>query len=77
MPLDKAGRIMVAISRTKAYKDKVRDHLNKSYKKAIAEVKQELSTELKNSPELYEKMMDLVSRVNNKMERKLDGVYDE
>jgi hypothetical protein len=73
MPPDKAGRLMVAISRTAIYKEKIRADLTKGYKKAIEEVKRELSDELKNEPELYTKMLSLVDRVDSKVTQQLEG----
>lgn len=73
MPPDKAGRLMVAISRTAVYKEKIRADLTKGYKKAIEEVKEELRNELKNEPELFEKMLILVGRVDDKVTQKLEG----
>lgn len=73
MPPDKAGRLMVAISRTAVYKEKIIADLTKGYKKAMAEVKQELQNELKNEPELLGKMIQLVGRVEEKVAQKIEG----
>lgn len=42
MPLDKAGRLVVSLSRTKAYKDKVRQELKKKADIAFAELEGEM-----------------------------------
>ncbi len=73
MPPDKAGRLMVAISRTAVYKEKIRADLTKGYKKAIEEIMAELKNELKNEPELFKKMRSLVDRVDDKVTQKLEG----
>jgi len=73
MAPDKAGRLMVAISRTAAYKEKIKADLSKGYRKAIERVKSDLKAELENTPELYEQMIALVNRVQSKIEQELDG----
>lgn len=67
-----AGRLMVAISRSNIYKKKILADLTKGYKKAVDEVKAELQQELKSSPEIYEKLQELVSRVEAKVFQKLE-----
>lgn len=73
MPPDKAGRLMVAISRTAAYKEKVKADLSKGYKKAIEKVKADLKAELESTPELFEQMLALVKRVQEKINLELEG----
>jgi hypothetical protein len=73
MEPDKAGRLMVAISRTAAYKEKIKAELNKHYRKAINEVKLELKAELQTEPELLAKMIELTERVEDKVMKKIEG----
>jgi hypothetical protein len=73
MAPDKAGRLMVAISRTAAYKEKLKSDLSRSYKKAIEKVKAELRKELANEPELLVKMAELANRVEEKIAQELEG----
>lgn len=42
MPLDKAGRLIVSLSRTKTYKDKVRQELRKKAEIAFSELESEM-----------------------------------
>jgi hypothetical protein len=73
MAPDKAGRLMVAISRTAAYKEKVKADLSKGYKKAIEKVKAELKAELEATPELLDQMLTLVNKVQDKINQELEG----
>lgn len=69
MPLDKAARVMVALSRTKIYKDKVRADLAEKAKIALAEFKKEVYTELEGvEPELCERLIQVANRVAERLE---------
>jgi len=69
MPLDKAARVMVALSRTKIYKDKVRAALAEKAKIALAEFKKEVYAELEGvEPELCERLIQVANRVAERLE---------
>lgn len=68
MPLDKAGRLIVAIQRSAVYKEKFKLEYKKGINEAIRAVKEELSKELKNETELFKRMCELTDRVSSKME---------
>jgi hypothetical protein len=69
MPLDKAARVMVALSRTKIYKDKVRADLAEKAKIALAEFKKEVYAELEGvEPELCERLIQVANRVAERLE---------
>lgn len=69
MPLDKAARVMVALSRTKVYKDKVRADLAEKAKIALAEFKKEVYAELEGvETELCERLIQVANRVAERLE---------
>ena len=69
MPLDKAARVMVALSRTKIYKDKVRADLAEKAKIALAEFKKEVYAELEGvEPELCERLILVANSVAERLE---------
>ncbi len=76
MAPDKAGRLIVAISRTAAYKEKVKAELTKGFNKAFAKVKADLMEDLASRPELYEQVDVLVDKLKKKMELELKGEAD-
>lgn len=68
MPMDKAGRLVVALSRTKAYKDRVRMDLQKKAQLALEEFKREVYAELeKVEPELCERLIQVANRVAERL----------
>lgn len=68
MPLDKAGRLIVALSRTDAYKRKLSMEFSKGVSEAIKRVKEEIRKELSGEPELLRQLSQLVDRVGERME---------
>jgi len=69
MPLDKAARVMVSLSRTKIYKDKIRAELAQEAKIALAEFKKEVYAELEGvEPELCERLVQVANRVAESLE---------
>ncbi|SFH21520.1 Protein of unknown function [Desulfotomaculum arcticum] len=69
MPLDKAARVMVALSRTKVYKDRIRADLAQEAKIALAEFKKEVYAELEGvEPELCERLIQVANRVAERLE---------
>lgn len=69
MPLDKAARVMVALSRTKIYKDKIKADLAERTKVALEEFKREVYAELEGvEPELCERLIEVANRVAERLE---------
>lgn len=70
LPLDKAGRLIVAMQRSAVFKAKFKLEFNRGIKEAMAEVKRELSAELQKEPDLLERMTELANRVSERLENK-------
>lgn len=68
MPLDKAGRLMVSLSRTKVYKDKITADRKALIRKAYEEFKKAVYEDIGDDADLYEK---IVQKANLKMEELL------
>lgn len=60
MDLDKAGRLVVAISRTKVYKDRVKADLMKKVDLAFTKFKDQIPQVIKNDPDLSRRMEELL-----------------
>lgn len=68
MPLDKAGRLIVALSRTKVYKERVRADIEKRAKVALELFKKEVKAELSGQePELSQRLLEVADRVARRM----------
>jgi hypothetical protein len=69
MPLDKAARVMVALSRTKVYKDKIKADLAAKARVALEEFRKEVYAELEGvEPELCERLIQVANRVAERLE---------
>jgi len=68
MPLDKAGRLIVALQRSAVYKEKFKLEYKKGIKAAADQIKVELKKELNLQPDLLEKINQLVNNVSSKLE---------
>jgi hypothetical protein len=68
MPLDKAGRLMVALSRTKVYKDKIRADLAAKTKVALEEFKRQVYAEFEKYPDLLERIISIANQMADKLE---------
>lgn len=68
MPLDKAGRLVVALSRTKVYKDKLKYEFDRGAKEALEMLKSELKKELEGKPKLLDQLSSLADKVAKRME---------
>lgn len=68
MPLDKAGRLITAISRTKAYKDKLKYEFDRGAKEALKILKEELKKELEGKPKLLDQLSILADKVAKRVE---------
>lgn len=68
MDLGEAGRLVVAISRTKVYKDRVKADLQKKASIAFEEFKKQVSAELRDvEPELCERLIQVADRVAERL----------
>lgn len=67
MPLDKAGRLITAISRTKIYKDKVRAEMKKKIDLAFEAFESNIPETIKNDIELSREMHELLEKAKARM----------
>lgn len=67
MPLDKAARVMVALSRTKVYKDRVRQEMQKKIELAFAGMEADLMAAIKSDPQLTAELKAVLSKAKEKM----------
>lgn len=68
MPLDKAARVMVQLSRTQVYKEKLKQDMKSKLGGALEAFKQEVYAELENTePELYQRIVEVANRTYNKI----------
>ncbi|BFH55617.1 hypothetical protein J6TS7_49900 [Paenibacillus dendritiformis] len=67
MPLDKAARVMVALSRTKVYKDRVRQDMQKKIDLAFQGMESELMAAIKSDPQLAGELKSVLQRAKEKM----------
>lgn len=63
MPLDKAGRLVVALQRSIMYKEKLKYEVTKGVNVAIAKIKEQLKAELGKYPEILEQIYGVMDRV--------------
>lgn len=67
MPLDKAGRLITAISRTKVYKDRVKQDMKKKVELAFQGMESELMAAIKSDPELTKELKSVLEKAKEKM----------
>lgn len=67
MPLDKAGRLITAISRTKIYKDKVKADMKKKIDLAFEAFESEIPEAIKKDSELSKEMHELLEKAKVRM----------
>lgn len=67
MPLDKAARVMVALSRTKIYKDRVKLDMQKKIELAFAGMENSIMAAIKSDPQLTEQLKVLLQKAKEKM----------
>lgn len=67
MPLDKAGRLIASLSRTKTYKDKVRQDMKKKADLAFEEMEPEIMKIIKNDPESAAQMKSILAKAKGRM----------
>jgi len=68
MDLAEAGRLIVSLSRTKVYKERVRADIEKRAKVALEAFKTEIKAELSgHEPELMQRLIEVADRVADRM----------
>lgn len=67
MPLDKAGRLITAISRTKVYKDKVKAEMKKKIDLAFEAFESEIPEAIRKDSELSGQMHELLEKAKLRM----------
>jgi hypothetical protein len=67
LPLDKAGRLIASISRTKVYKDRVKQDMMKKIELAFQGLESDLMVAIKSDPELAGELKSVLERAKEKM----------
>lgn len=67
MPLDKAGRLIASLSRTKVYKDRVRQDMKKKADIAFQEMEAEMMKVIRQDPEAAEQLKGILRRAKERM----------
>ena len=67
MPLDKAGRLIASLSRTKIYKDKVKQDMKKKADIAFQEMEASMMQVIKNDPSLAEQLKKILTTAKERM----------
>lgn len=67
MPLDKAGRLIASLSRTKVYKDKVRQDMKKKADVAFKEMEAEMMKVIRNDSESAEQLKVILIKAKERM----------
>lgn len=67
MPLDKAGRLIASLSRTKAYKDRVRQEMRKKADTAFREMESEIMKVIRQDPESVEQLKRILQAAKERM----------
>ena len=67
MPLDKAGRLLASLSRTKVYKDKAKQEMQKKADLAFKEMEQEILKVIKQDERSVEALKEILNRAKERM----------
>ena len=67
MPLDKAGRLIASLSRTKVYKDRVRQDMRRKAELAFAEMEAEILKVIKQDADSAEKLKEILEKAKERM----------
>lgn len=67
LPIDKAGKLITALSRTKVYKDKVKQDMQKKVELAFRGMEAEIMEALKADKQLSEDLKNILERAKAKM----------
>lgn len=67
MPLDKAGRLVTSLARTKTYKDKVKQDMQKKAELAFQEMEADIMAAIKQDGKSVEAMKEILSKAKKRM----------
>jgi len=67
MPLDKAGRLLASLSRTKVYKDRVRHDMQKKAELAFKEMEREIMKVIKQDERSVEMLREILGKAKKRM----------
>ena len=67
MPLDKAGRLIASLSRTKAYKDRVRQDMRRKAELALKQAEAELVKVIKQDEGSRQKLKEILLSAKERM----------
>lgn len=67
MPLDKAGRLIASLSRTKVYKDRVRQDMKKKADVAFKQMETEIMAVIKNDAESAMQLKNILAKAKERM----------
>lgn len=67
LPLDQAGRLITSISRTKVYKDRVKQDMKKKVELAFKGLEDELMIAINSDPALAKELKSVLDRAKEKM----------
>ena len=67
LPLDKAGRLIASLSRTKVYKDRVRQDMKKKADIAFKEMETEMMKVIKNDEKSAEQLKEILTKAKERM----------
>ena len=67
MPLDKAGRLIASLSRTKVYKDRVRQDMRRKADIAFREMESEMLKVIKQDGKSAEQLKEILARAKERM----------
>lgn len=67
MPLDKAGRLIASLSRTKVYKDRVRQDMRKKADTAFREMEAEMMKVIRNDEESAKQLKVILAKAKERM----------
>ncbi len=67
MPLDKAGRLVASLARTKTYKDRVRQDMQKKAELALKEMEADIIAVIKQDGQSAQQMKEILERARKRM----------
>ena len=67
LPLDKVGRLIASLSRTKVYKDRVRQEMKNKVDLAFTGMEDEIMKVIKSDPALAEQMRQILTTAKEMM----------
>lgn len=67
MPLDKAGRLVASLSRTKVYKDRVKQDMQKKADLAFAEMEESIMKVIKQDSKSVEALKEILGKAKERM----------